>query len=245
MLRQIFCVAACLCFTPVVAAQKIPASSAERDTTPLEEDTSGLDRNNRSPSLADRIPSVTRRLYRKQGNIELYSGLGVSLNDPFYTHVIGSLGVAYHFNESLALGFVGDYYNAQSTALDVAPAVNSTKVNLRSPRYGGRLEVTWAPIYGKMSVFAEKALHFDTYITVGGGMMSITQNETSNLGSIALGQHYFMTPWLSLRIEVRDQILKIARDPATNSDKKWQNFLTAGVSLCFFLPVVGEGASAN
>ena len=34
------------------------------------------------------------------------------------------------------------------------------------PSYAARLDVSWAPLYGKLSLMAETVLHFDTYVTL-------------------------------------------------------------------------------
>src|SRR6478735_2972254 len=60
-------------------------------------------------TLAERIPSVTRRAFVKAKRVELFPAVGLSLSDPFYRYVMPTLGIHYNFTESLFLGASADY----------------------------------------------------------------------------------------------------------------------------------------
>ncbi|MCI0572959.1 MAG: outer membrane beta-barrel domain-containing protein, partial [Myxococcaceae bacterium] len=80
----------------------------------------------------------------------------------------------------------------------------------------GGADVQWAPIYGKLSLLAESFAHFDLYAVAGvaavqyaGPDMSQAQGSVTELtfgGNVGVGAHFFLTPWLSLRTELRDLI---------------------------------------
>lgn len=189
-------------------------------------------------TLAERVPAVTRRAFRKAGRVEFFPALGLSLNDPFYNHYITSAGFTYHIMESLAVSASGDFYASQGTALQVTTLIGvpPSRPDYDGPAFGGRLELVWAPLYGKLSLFAEKVLHFDTYLSVGGGIIGPKRGDPAVAGTFAIGQHYFLNPWMAVRLDLRDQVYSLARNPEVSGDKKVQNLLSFTVGMCFYVP---------
>lgn len=191
----------------------------------------------RQETLADRIPSVTRRTFRKEGRLQVAPTLGLSLNDPFYDHILVGAGLHYHVLESLAVGASGYYSVALENSIGVAGGVGEFTTEFDRAAYAGFLEVSWAPFYGKLSLLAESVLHFDTFISVGGGVVGLNQGDPAIAGTVAIGQHYFVNDWLALRIELRDQIFTMARTPDVDpNDESLQNLLTFTMGLAFYVP---------
>lgn len=192
----------------------------------------------RTKTLAERIPSVTRRTFVKKGRLQLAPTLGLSLNDPFYDHITVGAALHYHVVESLSIGFNGNYSIALDNDVGVAGGVGEFDNQFDRAAYTAFLEVSWAPIYGKLSLLAESVLHFDTYIAVGGGVVGLDQGDPAIAGSVAIGQHYFMNEWLALRLEIRDQIFNMARavGPDVDEDSSLQNLLTFTIGLAFYVP---------
>ena len=232
----------------LLCAVALPAwgASEEEDTRQAEERAggaegeSGTDRNESTiPTLAERIPSVTRRAFVQEGRTELFPTIGMSLNDPFFDNVIFNAGIAYHVFEWLAFGVGGDYFLANPTALSIFPggAKKGKQEDLNRPTYSARLEAYFAPIYGKISLFAESVLHFDTYLIVGGGVVGLSDADPTVLGMVGIGQHYFIDRWLALRIELRDQLYSMARNVIAPKEKQLQNLLSFTLGVSFYLPV--------
>ncbi|MEL6545230.1 MAG: outer membrane beta-barrel domain-containing protein [Myxococcota bacterium] len=191
----------------------------------------------RDETLADRIPSVTRRTFRKAGRLQIAPTLGLSLNDPFYDHIMLGAGLHYHIGESLAVGASGYYSLALESTIGVGGGTGEFSTEFDRAAYGGFLELSWAPFYGKLSLLAESVLHFDTFITVGGGVVGLDQGDPAIAGTVAIGQHYFMNDWLALRIELRDQIFSMARTAEVDpDDTSLQNLVTFTIGLAFYVP---------
>jgi len=184
-------------------------------------------------TLAERIPSVTRRVFVKQGRVELFPSVGLTLNDPFFDHVVGTLGLSFHVLESLSVGVAGDYYGSLRAQV---PVFGSTqKPGLNRPVYAGRLELTWAPLYGKLSLLAESVLHFDFFLVGGAGMIATKRGDPTVAAVVGIGQHYFVADWLALRIELRDQFFRMSRGDAMPA-RTMQNLLSAMFGFCLYLP---------
>lgn len=199
----------------------------DEETVIIEED--------RPKTLEERIPSVTRRTFRKVGRLQLAPSVGLSLNDPFYDHVMLGAGLHYHVLESLSIGVNGTYSLAVDNDVGVAGGVGEFDNEFDRLAYSGYLEVAWAPFYGKLSLLAESVLHFDTFISVGGGVVGLDRGDPTIAGSVAIGQHYFLNDWLAFRIELRDQIFTMARTEI-DPDESVQNLLTFTVGLAFYVP---------
>jgi outer membrane beta-barrel protein len=189
-----------------------------------------------SKTLAQRIPSVTRRSFVKRGRVEVFPTLSLSLNDPFYDHVIGSVGISYHVLESLSIGLTGEYVQSVDSGVPVVRAGPAPTVDVDHARYGGRLDVAWSPFYGKVSLMAESVLHFDVYLVGGVGMVGREKNGMGIAGMLGVGEHLFFNRWVGLRVELQDQMFNLARNPAKPTEEKLQHLLTAVVGVSFFLP---------
>lgn len=194
-------------------------------------------------TLAERIPAVSARVFAKQGRLELYPAIGMSLDDAFFNQAIGSVGLAYHVLESLSIGVAGDYLLAFNRRTPIAGGAHPPRPEYNRPTYLARLELGWAPLYGKLSLLAERVLHFDTYVAVGGGIVGPSITAATMAGTVAIGQRYFLTPWAALRIELRDQLFMMARNPEADDTEKLQSLLSASVALCFYLPPSFERAA--
>lgn len=191
------------------------------------------DRENRT--LAERIPPVTRRVFTKAGRVELTPAAGLALDAPFNDLYTAGGGVAYHINEMFAVGIQGEYYFSSSSQPDITGGGNPT-ADFNHQKYSSRLELIWTPIYGKLNLFAEEVFHFDTFLSGGAGYMGFDRDGGSVVGTIALGQHYYLNEWMALRIDIRDQIYSMDVNPSTGDGKSLQNLLTFNLGLSFYLP---------
>jgi outer membrane beta-barrel protein len=191
-------------------------------------------------TLAERIPAVSGRVFGKQGRVELSPAVGMSLNDPFFNQVIGSVGLSYHVFEQLWFGASADFYGSFETTVPVTGGGSIDPPAYNHPVYAARLEVGWAPIYGKLSLFAESVFHFDTYLALGAGILGPSESDATLEGSVALGQHFFLSEWIALRLELRDQMFMLARAPSKDKEKKLQNLLTVSVGVCLYFPTTFE-----
>lgn len=228
---------AALLLVAKVAAAQDAAAVREVEERAGEEEAGTVDQDAASVrTLAERIPSVTRRAFVKKGRLELFPSLGLTLNDPFYDHLVGTLGVGFHVLESLAVAVVGDYYGSIEADLPVVARPIPGRPEMNRPAYAGRLEVVWAPFYGKMSLFAEKVLHFDLYALVGGGMLAPRQGDPTFAGVVGIGQHFFFNEWVGLRIELRDQVYKMIRGPASAGREDLQHLLSFVFGVSLYLP---------
>ena len=186
-------------------------------------------------SLADRIKSVQRKVFLKRRRLELAPLVGLSVNDAFYQHVTLGGSAAYHLVDALSI-------EARGAVVAVAAETNAVRFirqetdslldeAQRQHEYHGELDLLWSPIYGKFSLFGEAILHFDTYIAAGGGVFG-TDAGAHGAANIGIGQRWFLTEWLVVRLEYRNYFFAEERNDETN-------LRTPGIfnfMFSFFLP---------
>jgi outer membrane beta-barrel protein len=213
------------------------AAGTDDENENLSADAEAENKNNRGDhagkTLAERIPPVTRRVFVKKGRVELTPALGMSLDDPFHKDYVFQGGAAYHINEMFAVGVQGEYYASSKDAVDVSGGTGNSDFN--HPKYAARLELIWSPIYGKLNLFAEEVFHFDTFVSAGAGYMGLDTDSTV-AGTVAIGQHFFVSEWAAIRWDLRDQIFSMDVHPGGGPGKHLQNLLTFNLGFAFYLP---------
>jgi outer membrane beta-barrel protein len=186
------------------------------------------------PRLRDRVKSVQRKVFIKRGRFEFYPQVAFSLNDAFFRNVMLSGSVGYHLSDSLSLEASAGWVAARTESNVVQFLRRETDSLLEDNpelEYKADLNFAWAPIYGKLSLFGEAILHFDTYLTLGGGVFG-TNVGTQPAGNVGIGQRYFITDWLVVRLEFRNYFF--VEERAGESDLQTPGFI--GLSVAGFLP---------
>ena len=216
----------------------------------------------KADAFAGKIPPVSGQLYEKAGRFEATLSGNLSLNDAFFTKYFGGVKVGYHLNEFLSVSAqaaAGITRATKSTTLcpansgcrDATPyELYQVPGDLKAV-YG--LEVAWSPVYGKPNAFSEQVTHFDLSILAGGDLVSyrevISATRATELrdaggepaiartfgGHVGLGVRAFLTPWMALRLEVKDYLFRV-QVPNGGTDKKLQSQLFTELGASFFFP---------
>ena len=200
--------------------------------------------------LDQRIRPVSGNLFLKDGRHEFSPTVDLSLNDAFFSKYVFGLRYAYHLTEKWSVG--GNLGWALSTPSGAVTTCNSKGEGCETPTKErlartpgdfdvlGGVDVSWAPLYGKISVLAEKVLHFDTYAIGGAGVVRTRlapEGEVDPVSTLSpevhlgVGQRYFLGRSATLRFEIRDVIYQ--QEVGGRTDV--QNQLLFGVGLSFFL----------
>jgi outer membrane beta-barrel protein len=228
-------------FTPASGlAQEGQPKSEDAEASTEAKETADVDEEEgeEKKKLSDRIKSVQRKTFLKEHRFEVFPFFALDLNDPFFQHLIVGGSIGFHLVDSLALEARGGYVFAslkQDAIKFVRVATDSLLENPPEFKYHADLDLTWAPFYGKISIMGEGIMHFDTYISAGGGVFG-TDAGANGAGNIGLGIRYFMTDWLIARLEIRDYIFIDTR----NDTADVQNLLILGFSVAGFFPTSFE-----
>lgn len=184
-------------------------------------------------SLVEKV-SVRNRLFKTEGHFELGVALEAGLLSRLTDTYNFQLQVGYNVLESLAVELRAGYAYSAHTSLanQIAQDFNgNTSVktatdlsDLWQMTANGVIGVRWQPIYGKLSLMSELAVHFQFYIWLGGGASYMhresvvicntkaggdcaaffTENAVKPVGSLAVGFRFLFEQKHAIRLEVRD-----------------------------------------
>lgn len=250
-----------LCFALVVAAAPAFAQKSEEEAG----DVSEADKDSSGP-LRDRIPPVSGHLFLMDGRFEISPGIGLSIRDAFFTKLFLGAALTYHFSETVGVSLRGGYnvslVSGSAQICTTEDPTTNTAAGCRSPTvqelttrvdstgtrvpanvaYGlnsllASIDLQWAPIYGKLSLSAERVLSFNMYGLVGPALVMYgPQGQLTAGGNVGLGFRFFLNKFLTIRLELRDTIYLEQGASADQSSLRNQLLVEAGFSI--FLPTV-------
>ncbi len=198
-----------------------------------------------APASLDRIKAVPRKEMLKRGRVELTPFVSFSMNDPYFQHFAGSATAVFYPHDAFGFGLGFDYLWAhpKTSNVDVVRKLyTSVPAVFEKPFLFAHFDGYWVPIYGKVSLFDNAIIHFDTYAVAGMGVAMAGQ-RTPPLASLGIGQRFVLSDWMALRFEVRDHLFldnQEVSNPAgagpaiQRSDVQSYVMFQAGVSL--FVP---------
>lgn len=212
-------------------------------------------RGSAADAFENKVKPVSGQLYSKAGKLELTIPAGViSLNDAFFTKYMAGAKLTYHLSESWSLGVNGSIGTSSATGSTsictvTCKSADSTQLN-QVPgdiKWIAGGEIGFSPLYGKLNLFGEKALHFDLSLLVGADLVSyrdVLAATTANAGAtpgtvstpgghVGVGARLFFARFMAFRLELRDVIYKVSALPSANL----QTQLLAEAGLSFFIPV--------
>lgn len=205
-------------------------------------------------AFENRIPPVSGQLYRKAGRFELTPTFQLSLNDAFFSKYMGGVKLGYHFNEWFYAGLTatGGFSSTTGSTSRCPSGAGCTPAEpwrlYQVPgliRWIAGAEVAFSPLYGKLNLFAEKAVHFDLSVLAGVDLVSFRDVDTSATltspepgsasspgGHLGVGARIFFGRFMAVRLELKDVLYSVPH-LATG---KLQTQLLADVGLSFFFP---------
>ncbi len=205
----------------------------------------------------NKIEPVSGQLYRKAGRFELTPSGSLSVLSPFYTNYFLGAKLGYHFTESwsahasFAAGFASPNGSTTICTRDTCSQAENAKlyqVPGRLKAIGG-VEVAWAPVYGKLNLFAEQVMHFDLSLFAGPDWISYDQvlsgsqagppASTSSIGGhVGVGVRIFLSRVLAARLELKDYVY--SAEIGNLGERRLQYPLVFNLGLSFFFPGTGR-----
>jgi len=210
-------------------------------------------------AFENKVRPVSGQLYTKAGKLELtVPSAGLSLNDAFFSKYLVGAKLAYHLNEYWSVAATGALAATSRTGSTAVCPVNqgchdaAAKDLNQLPgeiKWMGGGEVAFAPVYGKLNLFAEKAIHFDLALMAGGDLVAyrdvVPAGSTAAPGTVTtpgghfgVGARVFLARSIALRVEARDVWYRVTSLPSG----PWQSQLLAEIGLSFFIPVAQGNA---
>jgi len=214
-------------------------------------------------AFENKIEPVSGDLYAKAGRFEITPTANISFNDPFYNKYLFGLKVGYHFSEFFSLHAFfsgGPSSPTGSTTIcsaNTTPACQSAS-NVQLYQLPGKIgmmggvEVGFSPVYGKLNLVAEQALHFDVSLLGGADYVSFQKaldatsaaavpagstppNATALGFHVGAGVRLFLARFMALRLELKDYFY--SAEIGNQSKNQLQVQAMAELGLSFFLPM--------
>ncbi len=208
-------------------ADAATAGDAAADAAPAEEASASLD-----DDAAVRV--IQQRPILKSMRFELFVGGGIASADTMYRHTLATAGGRFHISEWISIGATYGHYFSDRSALFDEVVDNFELFPERSQIqwYAGG-DVSFVPLEGKFAVFNDGLVYFDLYLSIGGGVTDTTRGDgLKPTGMVGAGMRFFLTEWMTLSFEVRDQIF--VED--FNAGSELVNNIVGQAGLTFFLP---------
>ncbi|MBU0551422.1 outer membrane beta-barrel domain-containing protein [Myxococcota bacterium] len=171
------------------------------------------------------VEVVQRRLYLKDGRLELTPYVGIIPNDDFLTYYPMGMRAGYHFSEAFSIE--ASYAYSLDVPSDLGKFLEGDKVGLTAAKIMEyvhmyyNIDVLWAPIYGKFSLMGLKLTHFDTYFGIGAGLFHTTEYPKNNpdgnpkvkpAGNTIVGFRWFINKTFNLHTEYRHYFFQKIED---------------------------------
>ncbi len=188
------------------------------------------------------ISVIQKKFMPKTGRFQLFAGLGLATNTPWYNNYGAKLNLGYNFIESFGIELSTLFIT--SSPREVAKEIkdnNNVEANqfIYTKGYYG-LDLVWSPVYGKITYNNEKIINYEMYFSLGGGISTTNskEKEVSTI-KIAAGQIFSITKSMAFRwdygisaFQATSETTGTAGTAAKNS--YYDQVLTAGFS--FFFP---------
>lgn len=146
---------------------------------------------------------VQNRLYSKGGRFEAAVFAGSVSTDPFLK--VRNLGgiLGYFFSEEIGVNAIyWKNFVSESSALGTLREQTGLTTNTNEPAsfYGG--EITYSPIYGKLSLSGKFIIYYDFHVLLG---LGVTNTETGSplTPELGLGQQIYLAKKTTLRVDYR------------------------------------------
>ena len=187
------------------------------------------------------VSIIQKKFMPKSERFQIFGGLGLTTNTPWFLNAGFRLNLGYHFTESLGVEFSSVFLS--SSERQVAEEIRAN--NILQPEqfiytkgYMG-LDLLWTPFYGKMTLLNRKIVPYEMYFTLGGGSSNTnSQEKTAPTFHFGTGQLFTITKSMAFRWDYSLNVFQ-ATPLTTNAaiaEKGTYNDLIFSAGVSFFFP---------
>lgn len=183
------------------------------------------------------VSVIQKRFMPKTGRFQLFGGLTMVTNNPFFLTYGGVAKGSYFFTEQwgVELNYFGLTTSTRELTEDLADRHNVATESLVYSKSFMGIDVMYAPIYGKMAWFNEKIIPFDLYFSAGYGTTATQGGENAGTIHLATGQIFALSKSYALRWDFSWNFFDAkTKDGSRETTGSFNNlFLTVGMSWFF------------
>lgn len=171
-------------------------------------------------------------LHALRFELQLMGGIGVA--DRMYRHAHAAAHGRFHIDEEWSIGAgYAHYFTFESALLGKLTNDFELYPERSLQRFYAGLDVGFNAISGKFSAFDSGLVHFDIYITLGGGVMQTSRSsDIKPAGSFGLGWRLIIAKWFTFLVEFKDHIYV----ENFNRGNEVINNLVIQAGFSFFIP---------
>lgn len=189
------------------------------------------------------VSVIQKKYLAKTERFQLFAGLGMTTNSPWFLNLGTKVAFAYHLTESFGIELTGTFLS--NSEREVAKEIREHNnlepekfVNTKS--YIGA-DLMWVPFYGKISYLNDRIVPFDMYFALGGGT-SNTNSQEGNVPTfhVGTGQIFALSKSMAFRWDYSWTIYQATPVAGTTAgaapSKNSYNDLILTAGLSFFFP---------
>lgn len=185
-------------------------------------------------NLNDDVRVIQQRPILKALRFEAFVGGGIAMADRMFdTYALTGTG-RFHISEWVSIGATYTKYFTRESAVHDA-VLNDFELfpEISKLQWYAGGDVSVVAFDGKFSVFDDGIAYWDIYTSIGGGAIVTSRSEDPKpAGMIGVGLRLFMTEWMTLSFELRDQLYF----EKFNAGSEFVNNVTGQAGLTFFIP---------
>ena len=193
----------------------------------------------KAPKIFDRVRALPKKRMLRQGRVELSAQGSLGIADTYYHIVGGSAAVTvYPFDTwGIALTGMAMAEPEPSSNLDLVRHGLLAQPADYSPLHAGVLgSVVWVPVVGKLSVMDQSILYFDTFVSLGGGVVWNQGRDVLPAVEASVGQHFVIADWLTMRVQLRELLYQDRYQFMGDEREALRSYLLLELGLGLFVP---------
>jgi outer membrane beta-barrel protein len=168
------------------------------------------------------LPVLIDKRYGNRSALTAHLQFSTPITSKFVESTGAVLGVDYGVFDWMSVGLVGGFFGGGEASIvdQVRGTVGTAPLtDLDRMVWIGGVDVTFTPIYGRISFASEYNPAFDLYALIGGGALGTervlgsealgtqsTETGVTAYGNFGLGFRFHILDWLALRTEYRQMI---------------------------------------
>ena len=153
---------------------------------------------------------ILNRNIRLKFRTELSLGLGIGLDEPFYSKFYPMGSVTFALTEIHAISLVGFYFfpYLSSAGKDLSegkgldPGKTFDPLKAPYPQYGLFLKYLYTPFYGKISLAKKWVLNLSIYGFAGAGAVVSNQNDQFPALDVGFGKKLYFNKWFGVKTSI-------------------------------------------
>lgn len=184
------------------------------------------------------IVVIQRKFLPRSGRFELSPGLGMIINNAFFTNfsLSGKLGYGFTEQYGVEASVIHLGSNEKQVTSDLRTKRDVVTRTLVNPQLFYGLDFKWSPFYGKFSRMNKGIVPFDLFFVAGAGMTQTNQDESPFTFHFGTGQIFAWTQGMAFRWDLGWYLYNLKGGSGKASGNFTDINLSLGVS--FFLPEV-------